>query len=700
MRLTGDLPAGEQIELNTDGSVVFKPAPESPGLLVPVCAAVTLEDFERQVELRIDGVKPLVFALANKYSAYAVKCAGFTARSSRHSAAAAATPAGPSRTDPSQRGHCPGRPEPAAVNLEAMGSDAAASTGTPAAVPARDGSDAPPPMGRSGLYDEPRPDSFLAVHKDASWVVPLTLFDRFVRSCAEPSAQAAWHLQARFAVRAAAEAAFMEIRASGMGQRALSDLLLTGRVTASVAFAAAAALLPFATAVVASAFSAYAHGGCAGAWAGFLPSRKAEDMLRAQAVREGGPGGYLLRLRNSRVCEVVISYTALEGADTGGPRSAASGASNDGGICVVHESLGLSPSGTGVVFRKVEYPAYGHAVCAQRAFLKSPCLTASLAVIGWAMPADPAVSALESCGVFPSALSAFSDLVAPAVTEAAIAQHYLEAGAAASPFTHVGAGLPLLSCALYGRDLARLPCAAAFTDPVVHPVVQLLRLCDEQQRAGRFLLPALSFSRMHTAANHKLCVSHALPGVTSPAALATTAWAGPLPVPSPDVLPTASQFSSGSTKTLHPYAFSGFHAALIYEQTLARLSHKRPGSFLLRESQSRRGSAVLAFIDADGKLQQSIISPETSSTCAGSEKAVCSGNTFSSLHSVISAYSKPPAVGTPPLLRAAVPPASDRVSPRSFDLAADTLVFSNAARFEVTVGTPAVAVSYPALVTA
>ena len=57
--------------------------------------------------------------------------------------------------------------------------------------------------------------------------------------------------------RSAVERAFEEFRISEMGQRALSDLLLTGRVAASVAFAAAAALLSYATAVAAPAFLAY-----------------------------------------------------------------------------------------------------------------------------------------------------------------------------------------------------------------------------------------------------------------------------------------------------------------------------------------------------------------------------------------------------------------------------------------------------------
>ena len=121
----------------------------------------------------------------------------------------------------------------------------------------------------------------------------------------------------------------------------------------------------------------------------------------------------------------------------------------------------------------------------------------------------------------------------------------------------------------------------------------------------------------------------------------------------------SSKYSSSSKTTPRRFAFFGFHGALIYEETLARLSHHQPGSYLLRASQSQRGSAVLAFVDAAGKVQQSIISPELSAG-AWTGKVVCSGNTFPSLLSVILAYSIPPAAGTPPLLKSLVAPYYDK----------------------------------------
>ena len=610
-----------------------------------VYAAVQLEDFDRRIKSHIQGVGQGL-DLARRYHAYTVNASLLTDGSAAVTATAArlAQRNGPCRTDLG-----PGESHVAPSCSSSGGF--LSSTGS-----SRDRSDS------------------------GSKVVSLALFDRFVQVCAEPSAQAAWQLEAGFAIKAATDAAFA-VQASGMGQHELREALRCGRLAASIACAAAAALLPFAKAVVASAYSCYAHGGCAGAWAGFLPRQQVEDMLRAQAVREGGPGAFLLRLSSSRACEMAISYAARDSgtqSDGGGAAStetrvrgdgAAATCSGEGDIRIVHEILQLSLSGNGVVLRGNEYDGPGHAVCALHDVLKSPCLAASLAIVGWAMPGDAAVGGSHPLSEA-NALSSFDDLISQAFVDS---KQLLHTGARTSPPS--GTGLAFLAHALYGSSLAHVSVAA--------PLGQLIFARETAQAPLRRLaLPSGAYERMRRAADHAIRVTHALPGVTSPEALAATAWAGPLPVPAPSVLPTAVQYSSSSKNTPRRYTFAGFHAALVYEDTLARLKDKPPGSYLLRASQSQRSSAVLAFVDASGKVQQSIISPDTSS--AGMGKVICSGNTFPSLLSVLLAYSIPPAAGATALLKAAVPPASNdvRIAPLRSGVAIDSTLAS-AACFEV-----------------
>ena len=174
-------------------------------------------------------------------------------------------------------------------------------------------------------------------------------------------------------------------------------------------------------------------------------------------------------------------------------------------------------------------------------------------------------------------------------------------------------------------------------------------------------MPATALERMRRAADSAATATLAQLGVSSPASLAATAWAGPLAVPSVDLFPAAAYRAGSSKISLRRYAFSGFHASLIYEQTLARLNCKPPGSYLLRASQSQRSSVVLAFVDTSGKVQQSIIAPDTSASGTSTGKVVCSGATFASLLAVLQAYSIAPSDGTAALLKSPVSPASESV---------------------------------------
>ena len=415
----------------------------------PFWAAVSREAFECFVMRDIKGLMP-VLALAFEHRAYVMKYSNYKF---------------PVGIDPENQGDGPatatlGAPPDTVYPLggchDAVGT--ASSEAVQDVVCAATAADTssrcdPASVGSAGCHDDP-PVHCLRDRSDANWVVPLTLFDRFVRICAEPSAQAAWRVNARLAVRTAAEAALKEARVSGMCQRSLDELIVSGRFAADVAFASGAALLPLSTAVVRSAFSAYGHGKCPGAWADFLPRQQVEEKLRAQAVREGGPGAFLMCSHGARPCVVLLSYTAhSDSRDRGN------------GISVIHEILELSPGGS-VILPGIEYPALAQAVCANRAFLKSPCSAESA---DWAPPAGPtnttpaAQAGVETCGPFPSALSSSSGLLESAAEEAHALGRFMQHGAGAPLFTHVGTGLPILVYALYGRDLSRLPSTRAVT---------------------------------------------------------------------------------------------------------------------------------------------------------------------------------------------------------------------------------------------
>lgn len=576
------------LSVRADGSFCLSSSP-STDTPISICAAVPLDGFHHVIEEHVGGLKP-VLALATRYNAYAVHGRGLAT-----CAVAAAEPEAPNVT-------------------EAMTPHSALLVGATATI---------------------------ALQSESELVVPLAHFDRFVRSCAEPTAQAAWRLQAIAAVRAAVLSAFEEAQSLRMSQQELVELLACGRLAASVALAASAALLPSATAILASAYSAYAHGGCPGAWAGFLPRQQVDEMLLAQAALEG-PGVFLSRLSSSRACEIVLSYVA----------------SSDGGLRVVHELMDLSQSGNGVALRGVEYPAPAQALCASRSFLKSPCHVASLAVVGWAMPAFPI--RVESSASETHTMSSFTELVARAGDEATVELMLAPSFDPSSDgkVFHVGGGLPFLALTLYRDSLVNLAPALMHATSIL----QLVGACERDQGArGRFCLPATAFERMRRVADNTASATLAQLGVSSPAALAATAWAGPLAAPSVDLFPAATYRAGSSKILLHRYEFSGFHASLIYEQTLARLSHKPPGSYLLRASQSQRSSVVLAFVDSSGKVQQSIISPVTSAAGTSTGKVVCSGATFVSLLAVLQAYSIAPSDGTAALLKSPVSPASENV---------------------------------------
>jgi len=153
-----------------------------------------------------------------------------------------------------------------------------------------------------------------------------------------------------------------------------------------------------------------------------------------------------------------------------------------------------------------------------------------------------------------------------------------------------------------------------------------------------------------------------LPGFKDPAGLLATAWSGPLPVPEPYILPAAAVYSSSNRSTPRRYGFAGYHGVIPFDKTLDRLAGKPPGSYLVRASHSQRNSSVLAFVDATGCIQQSIVAPDP----LDYRRASCSGHSFASLQAVIQAYSTPPSAppGSSALLRIAVPPASDKIKLR------------------------------------
>jgi len=104
----------------------------------------------------------------------------------------------------------------------------------------------------------------------------------------------------------------------------------------------------------------------------------------------------------------------------------------------------------------------------------------------------------------------------------------------------------------------------------------------------------------------------------------------------------------GGPASLVRYKFAGFHGAIGYDKTLEQLKNQPIGSHLLRASLNQRGSVILAFVDGNRKIQQSIISPD--STDPMSRQVINSGNYLPSLFAFLKAYSIAAEPGSSPLL--------------------------------------------------
>jgi len=129
------------------------------------------------------------------------------------------------------------------------------------------------------------------------------------------------------------------------------------------------------------------------------------------------------------------------------------------------------------------------------------------------------------------------------------------------------------------------------------------------------------------------------------------AFAGPSPV-NWVISEYCIDVSSSLKFTPRRYGFMGFHGALTDEQAAERLLGNPKGCYLIRAAQQERGSAVLAFVDGSGKVQQTMISPAPS----GRGNVVSSGSLYPSLHALIIAKSLQPSSGADALLKFAVAP--------------------------------------------
>jgi len=96
--------------------------------------------------------------------------------------------------------------------------------------------------------------------------------------------------------------------------------------------------------------------------------------------------------------------------------------------------------------------------------------------------------------------------------------------------------------------------------------------------------------------------------------------------------------------------YEGMHGPIEYNQTLNILSGQPTGTYLLRYSLNQQGCLILAFVDQNGQVMQALISPEPS----GNGRVICSNKVFSSIQSLILAYSIPAADGKDALLKKAV----------------------------------------------
>jgi len=462
-------------------------------------------------------------------------------------------------------------------------------------------------------------------------IVTIELFERFVKICAEPSAQVAWLIYAQNALKHGLSLIFKQIEknyeyVADTEYRArfiytkVKDLITSGYLATYITISVLESIKPYTNAIIGSAFSAYAHGGIPGAWCGFLPCQEVNNMLMDQAPLE--LGSFIVRLSRSKLSDIVISSVSRVVSDAG-----VGAASN-----IIHECMTHSDDGNSLKINNINYPSPAQAVCQLRKYTQ-PCLKASMAVIGWAAPSniDPDCTELGTMSFGLLAQKIFTDLE--------------------------------LIESLINTDKIHFSIGLSFILDV---------MCGSSENSRKLkLFNLLQNERFEINIKQKdliICISNfinenPLPGINNPISLLETVHMGPLPVPSPYILPEAVPYSSGSKNTLKRYAFNGFHGALVYEQTLARLAHSQPGSYLLRPSQSQRSSVVLAFVDASNKVQQSIISPDVSKPeNIGKGIVTCSGSTFPSLLSVLLAYSIPLEGRTNALLKTAVPPASKKIT--------------------------------------
>jgi len=114
--------------------------------------------------------------------------------------------------------------------------------------------------------------------------------------------------------------------------------------------------------------------------------------------------------------------------------------------------------------------------------------------------------------------------------------------------------------------------------------------------------------------------------------------------------------SGDPSNNLRKYAFDGYHGILNYPNTCERLKDKLPGTYLLRASQSKKGSILLSFVSAARITLQCIINPSTEEPGkVVIELSSGSNKTFDSLLDAILTLSSPASEGMVPMLQNALP---------------------------------------------
>jgi len=317
----------------------------------------------------------------------------------------------------------------------------------------------------------------------------------------------------------------------------------------------AQALLPIASAIFANTINNSIYDNIKGAWAGFLPRDKAQQLL----LEDGRDGVFLVRASNTRPGDYAISF--LKGSE------------------IFHVLGEVDFIGAGsILLGKNKYPTLANALASNRHIFKYPCIRANLLV------------------------SYENDNYALHMTPKS---------------NH--------SLMVQFETLMRAGCGEIdsnfninFMKRIHYNTKSILEVTEEDN-------PQLQECLFKLGEN--------------------------LEMPAIKIVPALQESTHTRSIQFVRHRFNCVHGNLTFDNVKARLKDKPPGSYLIKASQGKQGSSVIAFIDGAGKIQQCMVDRN-----GDRGEVLSSGRTFPSLFLVVLAYTIPPSQGATALFRYAVHP--------------------------------------------